>query len=258
MINGRITITDVDYNHCFRSLFPKLIEKSQTIEKPGVAIRFLNKMGNDSMPIVLRIMDNMSGEEKEALLLAIMESNHVQINKALNKYLGGHELGNAIQIGEIHSVKMNDGAGFSLVITNVKIDYNALMKTNLVSRNVDSYVDMVAGKFGAKGAGFLKGATKLALNVGVKAAPEEMEKKAIALINREDINEKLLDVLKEGLEKIGLYLQVKDIVLMQAQEEPYDRNIIEVVSDDDMKFRLPESVEESLLDAIVTYLKENK
>jgi len=254
MVNGKITITSVDYENSFRSLLPKLVQKSKTIENPGLFIRFLNKMGDDSLPIVLKIMGHMSGTEKEELLLAIIESNQVQISEALNKFLINHDFGNAIQINEIHAVKMVSEEGFSLAVTGVKIDYDALLKTNLVSKNIDSYTDIVAEKLGGKGAGFLKGAAKIALYAGAKVAPGTIEQKAVALLNKKENKERVLQVLKEGLEKIGLYLNVKDIDLLHVQQEQSDPSVIDEVKD--KKFQLPESVEESLLDAVVAYLKE--
>jgi len=256
MISGTITITSVDYENSFQSLLPKLIQKSKTVENPGMAVRFLNKMGDDSLPIVLKIMAHMSDAEKEKLLLVMLDSNQVQINEALNKFLENRDFGNAIQIGEIHAVKMVGTEGFSLVVTGVKIDYDILLKTELVSLNIDSYADMVAEKFGVKGAGLLKNAAKFALHVGAEKAPGMLEQKAIALLNKEENNGKVLNVLKEGLEKIGLYLTVKDIVLMQVQEEQPDSNVVDEAVEADKKFRLPESIEESLMDAIVAYLKE--
>jgi len=65
-----ITITSVDYENSFRSLLSKLVQKSRTIENPGLAIRFLNKMGYDSLQIVLKIMEHMGDAEKEEFPIA--------------------------------------------------------------------------------------------------------------------------------------------------------------------------------------------
>ncbi len=256
MINGKITIASVDYENSIRSLFPKLIQKSGTIENPGLAIRFLNKMGYDSLPIVLKIMEHISDTKKEELLLAVIEANRTWICETLNKFLETCDFGNAVQIDEIHAVKMAEKAGFSLVAIGVKIDYDALLRTDLVSQKIDSYADRVTEKIGGMGAGFLKGAAKFVLRTGARTAPETIEQKAVNLLNKEDNNVKVLKILKEGLEKIGLYLEIKDIVLIHVQEEQQNPKVIDEVIDTDMKFQLPESVEESLLDAVAAYLKE--
>ena len=117
MINGKITITSVDYEKSFESLLPKLIQKCGAMENPGSAICFINKMGTDSLPVVLKIMRYMSDAEKETLLLAIIDSNRIRITEALNKFLADHDFGNAVQIGDISAVKMENEEGFSLVAT---------------------------------------------------------------------------------------------------------------------------------------------
>lgn len=253
MINGKITITSVDYEKSFQSLLPKLIQKCGDMENPGLAIRFINKMGTDSLPVVLKIMRYMSDAEKEALLLAIIDSNRIQITEALNKFLADHDFGNAVQIGDISAVKMENEEGFSLVATGVKIDYDALLKTRLVSENIDSYADRAAEKFGI-GAGFLKLAGRGVLRAGAKAAPGTIEQKAVDLLSKDGNREKVPAVLNEGLEKNGLYLEMNDFVLMHTADEGTDPNVIDEVRDS--KLHLPESVEESLLDAVVAYLKE--
>lgn len=75
-----------------------------------------------------------------------------------------------MQIGEINAVKIENKEGFFLVATGVKIDYDALLKSRLVSENIDSYADRAAEKFGI-GAGFLKLAGRGVLRAGAKAAP---------------------------------------------------------------------------------------
>lgn len=92
MINGKITITSVDYEKAFRVC-------SQSLYRNVVPWRirdlryFINKIGTDSLPVVLKIMRYMSDAEKEALMLAIIDSNRIQITEALNKFLADHDFG---------------------------------------------------------------------------------------------------------------------------------------------------------------------
>jgi len=180
----------------------------------------------------------------------------MQICETLNQFLKNHDFGDAVQIHEIHAVKMAESAGFSLVAMGVKVDYDALLRTDLVSKSINSYTGRIVEKLGGKGAEFLKGAAKFALHASAKKASETIEEMAINLLNREENNVKVLTILKEGLRKTGLYLEIEDIVLFHVQEEQQNSDGIDEVIDTDMKFQLPESVEDNLLDAVVAYLKE--
>lgn len=100
-----------------------------------------------------------------------------------------------MQVGDIGAVKMENKEGFSLVAAGVKIDYDDLLKTRLVSENIDSYADRAAERFGI-GAGFLKLAGRGVPRAGAKAAPGTIEQKTVDLLSKDGNREKVLAVLE--------------------------------------------------------------
>lgn len=64
MINAGIIVSEIDYEKSFANLFPIAIKKCSEIEKPGMAVRFLKKMGNAAMTAALGVMDRMTEKGK--------------------------------------------------------------------------------------------------------------------------------------------------------------------------------------------------
>ncbi|MDO5338094.1 MAG: hypothetical protein Q4E89_11695 [Eubacteriales bacterium] len=257
MINGKMMITDINYEANLEGMFPFLLLKIQSAQHPGTTFKFLNKMGEDSLAIVVKLLEYMSESEKEALLLWLFDTFREQIKDVLNQFLESREFGNAVQIGEIRLAK-DEYDGLSLAVSRVRLDYSMLIKSSLVTQNIDSYADRLTEKFGIKGAGFF---AKAALQVGAKAMPEQIEKKGVDILNRPDVNAKITEALTEGLRRQGLCLKIKGIVLLQDEKtkHPYDSAIID---EEDVEkktmFQLPEKVEDSLIEALVRYLRDTK
>ncbi len=255
MISGTIVISNIEYEKCFRSFFPDVVRKIDTIENPGTGIRFINKMGDDLLPLMLEILNYISDEEKEKLLLGMIDLFQEPMCKALNRFLGNQEAGSAIHIGRISTLKEEGGENLFLVITGVSIDYSALVKTSLVNQNIDAYMDNLPKRTVPGGSRFFKGAAKLALRAGAKVAPEEMERKGIALLSRPDIKEKVICIISKELEKAGLYLTVQDFSLKEDTDTEEEPDKIRTADDPDKGFKLPEEMEEILLNGGVRYLK---
>ncbi len=252
MLNAKITISNVNYESCLKSVFPRIMRMAQSMESSRMSVRFLNGMGDDLLPVCLEIMGNMSQEEKNAALISVLEVYNGKIKNMLDLLLNRYELGNAVQIRKICAVSSEGGSGISLIADGVEVDYNALLKTGIVSRYMDLYADKAVEKFGIKGVGFLKGAAKVALSTAFKTVPGEMEKKGVSLFGKPDINDRVKNILKSILERRGLELTVDEISLSQEQmkEEPETEN-------SENRAYLPEAIKASLVDAAVKYLKNS-
>jgi len=254
MISGTITISNIEYEKCFQSFFPAAVRKINTIENPAMTLRFINKMEDDLLPVMLKILNYMSDEEKEKLLLGMIDMLEEPICGTLNRFLSNQETKDAIRIGRIGALKEKDTENLFLVITGVRIDYDSLIKTSFVNQNIDAWVNNMSKQAGLKGSGFLREAAKIALRAGVKAAPKEVERKGIDLLNRPDIRERAVSVISEGLKKVGLYLTVRDFSLVQ---ETISENQSKNQAEDKLKggFKLSEEMEEILLNVGVRYLR---
>ncbi len=255
MIEGKFNISYIDYEKSFCNLFPLFIEKAQSVNSPGMALKFFVKMGESSLPIILKIMNYMNESEKEMVLLTMIVQFRKQICDILNQFLEGHGLGSAIRIGQIDVVKSDEAIGFSLIAGDVAIDYEELVKSDFINQNIDGYMEKVIHKLGMKGKVF-KSAAKRALTAGAKILPGELEKSGIDLLNRADVNGKIADILTNGLMKAGLCMNITSVYLEWKPKA--DENIVDITSwgqADELGFSA--EVEESLMDAVVKYLKES-
>lgn len=255
MISGTIAISDIEYEKCFRSLFPALARKIDAIENPGTAVRFMAKMGDDLLPVMLKIMDYISNEEKEKLFLGMIDLFQEPICTSLNRFLSNQEAGSGIRIGRIGALKEEGGENLFLVITGVSIDYGLLVKTDLVNQNIDAYIDNLPRRTIPGGSSLFKGAAKLALRAGAKVVPEEMERKGIDLLNRQNIKEKVICIISKELKKAGLYLAVQDFSLKEDADTEEEPNGVRMADDPGKSFKLPEEMEEILFNGGAQYLR---
>jgi len=255
MIEGKFNISFIDYDESFRKLFPKFIEKAESADSPGMVLKFFIKMGESSLPVIIKIMNYMNEAEKEIILLTIIGQFRKQICDILNQFLGRHGLGNAVRIGQIDAVKSDETVGFSLIARDVMINYDELLKSDFVNQNIDGYMDKVIHNRGVRGS-IVKETAKMALKIGAKALSNELEKRGADLLNRADVNEKIAGILTDGLKRAGLCMNIKSINLEQKKLES-DENIVDMTFREETRLRFPEEIEESLMDAVVKYLKES-
>ena len=214
-----------------------------------MAVRFINKMGEDSLPIVLNILSLMSQEDKAELMSCIINQFRGRICTAVNSSLDGHGIDGAIQFSGVSAVRVE--GGIRLLATGVTINYKSLAKSELVNKGIDSYANSVGAKLGLQDGDFIASAAKFFLKTGVTVVPGQIEKKGVEIINRKDVNQKLSNMLTGALKKFGLIMTVDYMTLEQHDSE----NAAPALPEDDAGFVFPRNVEESLMDAVVSYLK---
>lgn len=249
MIKGSIALSDVDYGESFKNLFPLIMKKTGSMKDPGMAVRFINKMGEDSLPIVLKILSLMSQEEKAELMSCIINQFKGRICGAVNNSLNEHGIDGAMQFSSI-GAERSDG-GIRLLVSGVTINYKSLAGSELVEKGIDAYADSMGAKLGLQDGEFLAGAAKFFLKAGATVMPVQIEKKGVEIINREDVNRKLSDLLTGALRKFGLVMTVDRLILERDNGE----DAAPALPQDDAGFAFPRNVEESLMDAVVSYLK---
>ena len=249
MIKGSIALSEVDYGESFKNLFPLIMKKTSAVKDPGMAIRFINKMGEDSLPIVLEILSVMSREDKAELISCIINQFRGRICAAVNNSLDEHGIGGAIQFGSIGAERI--AGGIRLLASGVTIDYKSLADSALVGKGIDTYAESVGAKLGLQDGAFLASAAKFVLKTGATVMSGQIEKKGVEIINRGDVNKKLSDMLTGALNKFGLVMTVDRITLEQDDGE----DAAPTLPKDDTVVTFPRNVEESLMDAVVSYLK---
>ena len=126
-----------------------------------------------------------------------------------------------------------------------RIDYHQCVEALLSSPLVADGVERL-GETNS----FLKGAAKLALQMGAHMSPENLEKQGVALLNAKKIKEKLKTALADALRQVGLDVEIEDVVAETA-------NVIELPetphADEGL---IPDAFEDELMDALVKQLRK--
>lgn len=226
MIVATTTVSNIDYEACFAAVLPKMLHKMKNVQNPGFAVRFLQKMGDDSAPILTEILSGMKRQEKNALLVWAGDLLRERICTTLNAALAGHSVGKAIRIGSIDVRSAQTGCGITLIAEDVTLDCKAL-------------VSAVGG-----GAGGL-------LSAVVGALPAKAEEQGCRLLNLPAVNEKLRGLMADWLKKNGLVMTVEEVVVSPAADSAQTGSAEKPAG----KGELPDELEESLLNAMVKYLK---
>ena len=120
-----------------------------------------------------------------------------------------------------------------------------------MEKGIDTYAASMGAKLGLQDGDFLANAAKFILKKGATMMSGQIEKKGVEIINRGDVNKKLANILTGALNKFGLIMTVDRMTLEQDDGE----DAAPALPQDDTGVIFPRNVEESLMDAVVSYLK---
>lgn len=252
MINAKIIVSEIDYEKSFANLFPIAIKKCSGIENPNMPIRFLKKMGDASITAALGVMNLMTERGRGELLCALVNAYSAEIRTALQSYLKKNEFGKNIEFGDIFLVQDSSGH-LSLSGYDIRLDYSGLADNDKVQDKIkDIAGNMVGGISKIK---WLKEAAADSASFAVKAAamlaPDEIEKKGIAILEKPENKKKLTTWAAQILEEKGLCLTLEDC-FFSREPDSGKRNIGDSEKD---KSAFNEELTEELMDAVVRYLK---
>ena len=230
MFSGKVTIESVDYERTLQGLFPILFENKDSDELPMLIRKVLNKMDGDLLPILLKLIGYMSETEKEAMLLWGLDNYKEQIISWGMQFLRENNIGDAVKFEKINIVKTEGSVGFTLEVFDVQLDYDALKKsTQWLLFGPLKYVEKYASGLG------------------------------MFIFNNQFVNTIPVDALIDFLQEKGFYLKIQDIVLMRDKKDArlHDWQTVGMeINNMQTSFKMPEKIEDILLDAVVNYLKD--
>ncbi|MCH5187024.1 MAG: hypothetical protein J1F63_01375 [Oscillospiraceae bacterium] len=235
MLSASVKISDIDYEKTLRQMFPELKAMLDAMEPENIAVRLLKKLGDDTLPVALSLLDQLGQETKTELAIHLVNTYSTDICRELNKALVNNEWGKHVAVGRLWVEQQNDV--LCLQVSSIKADYKAL-------------IDMAGNdkKLGALLYGLL-GFAKVGIKLMLSLAPDALERKTLELLWRGDNKKKLMAMAKDALDKYGVALRLDDIQLMQENTPAV--KVIEAKP----QFTLPEKLETELLDAIAGFLK---
>lgn len=140
-----------------------------------MAVRFLNRLGEDALPIALDILATLPEEEKAGMVAAAVNQFRGRICTAANGLLKDNSLDGAIQLVTVSAETHNKG--LELLVYCADPDYRAIAESKLAEKLITGYVDGLGEKLGFHGGGFLENAAKSVLKMSIKAALGQMGKR---------------------------------------------------------------------------------
>ena len=240
MLNIRLEIGRIDYHKCVEALLPPLVEHCAAKAQPNELDKFLAKLGKDAAPAACAVLDDMDADARDRMVVWLVTAHEERMRNAANRELASLLGGPLIRIGRLIA-RDRPGSRLTLLASQVEIDYAALLSSPMVADGVERLGETNS---------FLKGAAKLALQMGAHMSPENLEKQGVALLNSKKIKEKLKTALAGALRQAGLDVEIEDVVAEAT-------NVIELPeplhADEGL---IPDAFEDELMDALVKQLRK--
>lgn len=217
MIHAVIKIQEIDYEKSFTNLFPRVMEKLNQKEHKNLAVRFLQKMGDSSVPVVLGTLAGMTEKGKGELLIEIVNAYQQEFLVLLNHFLEKKNLGNQIQIGSFR-MGWNKKGQMMIAIRDVKADYAEILQNDRVQQKIQDFAGAKAAKIGGSSVFQLLAANSVsaAAKFAANRMPDEVEKMAISVMEKPENKKRILNLAEQAMEKNGLCVKLEDISFRQA------------------------------------------
>ena len=201
MLDIRLEIGQINYRTCIEAMLPPMVEHCAAKEHPGELDSFLAGLGTDAVPAACALLDRMSTDEKDEMVIWLIMSHEERLRNAANRHLAALLGGELVRIGRFIALDQ-PGSRITLLASQVEIDYAGLLDCPMVTEGVDR----ISGDNGV-----LKGAAKMMLSMGRLMSPAGLEKQGLTLLGTRHIKEKLMSTITEGLQQAGLDIELEDM-----------------------------------------------
>ena len=232
MLKISFNVQEIYYEKCFESLIPQLIEKCRSKTKPTELEKLLVRLGDDTVPVVEKLLSFLDTDTRDQIIVWLLEDQQDMIVKSANAAMQEVLGGDAIVIGALYALD-EPGPKISLHAARVKTDSKKLVDSEALT-------------------GVVGGVAKLAFSI---AKAETIEKGAIELLSSDLVKPRLISVLSDSLSKAGLHLTLSDMVIMEDLGKDEIPHMMDPEKDEGM---LPDAIEDKIIDALVSWLKETK
>lgn len=250
MFDVKVKVDDIDYEKSFCSLFPQLYTICSNAKTDHLLVRFLNKMGDASIPVIVGILRLLTEKCKGELLCDLINSFDMECVDALNSLLIQDKLGQCFQCSGI-SMKQDDSTAVSITLTGVVVKYDMLLQNDFIREKIVDHICNTMGgffgndlveKFAERGTNYV---TSL-----VNTMPNVSEKIILSILEQEKARRTLLCLAEKELNESGICFSLGDVSIQQSNSPEQTHN----ASEHGM-IKLSWQLEEALLDSISTYLK---
>lgn len=250
MLQMKLTLKDIDYESVMKMVYPTLLRKISGTPSRNLLFRLIRELGEDGEKVLVALMEKLPQDAKNQLVCHCLSSFGVTLAGKLNEYLREDTWGKAFVLDSC-TAELDNGR---LVLTarNVQTDFKAILKEASESKNLEKIAGRVVGN-GPLGAFAARAAAKVAEQAAQATeamTPEELETAGIALLNKDSVQKKLMDVITKALTKKNIPLTIAELsvescnfVVLPEGNVPSTLN-------------LPEDLENALIKALADFLRE--
>lgn len=250
MLQIKLTLKDINYEAVVKMVYPTLLRKISETPSRNLLVRLIRELGEDGEKVLVALTEKLPQNAKDQLVCHCLSSFGTTLAAKLNEYLREDTWGKAFVLDSC-TAELDDGS-LALTARNVQVDFKAILMEASESKNLEKIAGRVVGN-GLLGAFAAKAAAKVAEQAAqaIEAMPqEELEAAGIALLNKDSVQKKLMDVIANALAKKKIPLTVEEINV-----ESFD---LAVLPDENAQsiLDLPEELEDALIKALADFLRE--
>lgn len=239
MLTATIQIKNIDYEATFRHIYPAISEKVMEWNTKNMIIRLFQQLGDASLPVLISLLYQLSESTKNELLVRILNSYAPVLREKINEEFKKDDWGKCFNIGSLsvdrQTVEQRDY--IILTVSHVEVDYHALLNHDKVSNALNGYL----GRFSH--------IAKSAANLAATLAPDTLERTGLDHLWGEENKRRLINLIKNALNKYGLEMELEDIQLIQDEK----------MGDDSIEVKQPliltEEMEADIISALANYLR---
>lgn len=205
-----LELAQVNHRKCVEILLPRLVEHCAAKTQPNELDRFLAELGADAAPAACALLDEMSVDEKDRVIVWLVSAHEARMRSSANRHLAELLGGNAIRIGRFLAVD-RPGSRLSLRASDVAVDWSALLHSDAVRDGVEQ----LGGENGV-----LKGAALFVLRLSAHLPNDSLEKQGVALLNSALVKRRLIAVLQDAVRQEGLEAELEDLSVRPSDSFP--------------------------------------
>lgn len=252
MLQMKLTLKDIDYESVVKMAYPTLLSKISGPPSRNLLVRLIRELGEDGEKVLVALMAKLPQDAKNQMVCHCLNSYGTTLAAKLNKYLREDTWGKAFVLDSC-TAELDNGR-LILTAQNVQADFKAILKEASESKNLEKIAGRVVGN-GLLGTFAAKAAAKMAEQAAQATeamTPEELEAAGVALLNKDSVQKKLMDVIANALTKKNIPLAVEEISVESCD--------LVVLPDEDAQslLNLPEELENALMKALADFLREVK
>ena len=206
MLNLQLDVERINYRVCIEKLLPQLVAHCAAKSAPNELDRVLGSLGAEAVPAACSLLDELSGDDKDKMVVWLISAHEERMRNSANRHLAEMFGAPIVRIGHFAAVD-RPGSRLALLAEQVDTDYNALLRSPLVSEGIERLSSENS---------ILKGAAKLAVQMGSHLSGEHLEKQGLMLLNSAQVKTRLLAVLQDAVRQAGLDVTLEGMTVERS------------------------------------------